>query len=34
MVKGGIIVLAVLVQQIQFKSLTQFFAKNSKITTS
>jgi ribose transport system permease protein len=34
MVKGGIIVLAVLIQQIQFKSLTQFFAKNSKITTS
>lgn len=34
MVKGGIIVAAVLVQQIQFKSLSQFFAKNSKITTS
>jgi len=34
MVKGGIIVAAVLIQQIQFKSLSQFFTKNSKITTS
>ncbi|BCB79203.1 ABC transporter permease [Phytohabitans flavus] len=34
MVKGGIIVAAVLVQQVQFKSLSQFFAKNNKITTS
>jgi ribose transport system permease protein len=34
MVKGGIIVLAVLIQQIQFKSVSQFFARNSKITTS
>ena len=33
MVKGGIIVAAVLVQQIQFKSVSQFFSKN-KITTS
>ncbi|GAA4468289.1 ABC transporter permease [Phytohabitans houttuyneae] len=34
MVKGGIIVAAVLVQQVQFKSLSQFLAKNNKITTS
>jgi ribose transport system permease protein len=34
MVKGGIIVLAVLIQQIQFKSVSQFFARNNKITTS
>jgi ribose transport system permease protein len=34
MVKGGIIVLAVLIQQIQFKSVSQFFAKNNKLTTS
>lgn len=33
MVKGGIIVAAVLVQQIQFKSLSQFISKN-KLTTS
>ncbi|BCB84264.1 ABC transporter permease [Phytohabitans suffuscus] len=33
MVKGGIIVAAVLIQQVQFKSLSQFFSKN-KITTS
>jgi ribose transport system permease protein len=31
MVKGGIIVAAVLVQQVQFKSLSQFFAKNQLI---
>ena len=28
MVKGGIIVAAVLVQQVQFKSVTHFFARN------
>ena len=28
MVKGGIIVAAVLVQQVQFKSVSQFFARN------
>src|SRR5262245_61644879 len=31
MVKGGIIVAAVLVQQVQFKSLSQFFAKNQLV---
>ena len=30
MVKGGIIVAAVLVQQVQFKSLTQFFHRNQR----
>jgi ribose transport system permease protein len=30
MVKGGIIVAAVLVQQVQFKSLTQFLSRNSR----
>ncbi|MFC0532530.1 ABC transporter permease [Phytohabitans kaempferiae] len=34
MVKGGIIVAAVLIQQIQFKSVSQFFNKNNKLTTS
>ncbi|GAB3152720.1 ABC transporter permease [Micromonospora sonneratiae] len=34
MVKGGIIVVAVLVQQFRFKSVTRFFARNSKITTT
>jgi ribose transport system permease protein len=34
MVKGGIIVLAVLIQQIQFKSLSQFITKNKNLTTS
>ncbi|MGV9371830.1 MULTISPECIES: ABC transporter permease [Micromonospora] len=33
MVKGGIIVAAVLVQQVQFGSLTQFFARNRATTT-
>ena len=33
MVKGGIIVAAVLVQQFRFRSLTQFFARNNKITS-
>ncbi|MEO3818430.1 ABC transporter permease [Plantactinospora sp. B24E8] len=34
MVKGGIIVAAVLVQQFRFKSLTQFFARNRLSSTS
>ncbi|GGN10455.1 ribose transport system permease protein [Actinoplanes campanulatus] len=34
MVKGGIIVAAVLVQQFRFKSVTQFFARNRATTTS
>ncbi|MFG1678108.1 ABC transporter permease [Micromonospora sp. NPDC049282] len=33
MVKGGIIVVAVLVQQVQFRSLTQFLARNRATTT-
>ncbi|MFC0033576.1 ABC transporter permease [Micromonospora chaiyaphumensis] len=33
MVKGGIIVAAVLVQQVQFRSLTQFLARNRATTT-
>jgi len=33
MVKGGIIVAAVLVQQVQFKSLSQFFHRNRVTTT-
>ncbi|MEV0429933.1 ABC transporter permease [Micromonospora sp. NPDC050495] len=32
MVKGGIIVVAVLVQQVQFRSLTQFLARNRATT--
>ena len=32
MVKGGIIVAAVLIQQFRFKSVTQFFSRN-KVTT-
>lgn len=34
MVKGGIIVAAVLVQQFRFKALTQFFARNKVTTTT
>ncbi|MGW0434391.1 ABC transporter permease [Micromonospora sp. NPDC003197] len=34
MVKGGIIVVAVLVQQFRFKSLTQFLRRNNKVTTT
>jgi ribose transport system permease protein len=33
MVKGGIIVAAVLVQQVQFRSLTQFLGRNRLTTT-
>jgi ribose transport system permease protein len=32
MVKGGIIVAAVLIQQFRFKSVTQFLSRN-KVTT-
>jgi ribose transport system permease protein len=34
MVKGGIIVAAVLVQQFRFKAVTQFFARNKVTTTT
>jgi ribose transport system permease protein len=33
MVKGGIIVAAVLVQQVQFGSLTRFLGRNQATTT-
>ncbi|MER5457661.1 ABC transporter permease [Micromonospora sp. NPDC002389] len=33
MVKGGIIVAAVLIQQVQFGTLTQFFRRNNRLTT-
>ncbi|MFI7080546.1 ABC transporter permease [Micromonospora sp. NPDC049903] len=34
MVKGGIIVAAVLIQQVQFRSVTQFLRRNNRLTTT